>query len=305
MRKILYVAGASRSGSTILDIYLSRSFNMFSVGELTYFFEKGVLKGELCACGSPVTQCAFWSSVIRAFGWKDIIKNAEIYSRLTDRFDGIKGFLRSFRLTRRNELPFDVSEYLSLTNRLLSAVFQVLGTGVILLDSSKLPSRALWCQQLSDYDTYVLHFARDAAATAFSWTQKKLRPEASYLGKDVYMVRLSYRRALFRWMRYNLYATMLRYRFPTGRYRFMRYECFVAEPEALSKEILTFVGGEPQAGWNNRWGYHSIAGNPLRLNKSADLTIVPDHRARKALPLWKSGIANLMSLPLSKYMNRR
>jgi hypothetical protein len=305
MRKILYIAGAGRSGSTVLDMYLTRYYSLFSVGELSNFFDRALLKGELCACGAPFDGCGFWSEVVRVLGKEDLLRNAGRYAELTSRFDGIRNFPASYRDFGRTASSGETAEYLALTERLLNAIFQVLGPEAVLVDSSKVAARALGYRQLQGFDVYTLHLVREAAGSAYSWTQKKRRPEASHKGGDAFMVRIGYGHALLRWARYNLYASLIRNKSPEGRYLYMRYEDFVDTPDSLSERIVSFVGGTDPS-WQNRWGYHSISGNPVRLGEEAgEITIKPDDRWKTGLPWWKKGVASALSLPLSLYMQRR
>ena len=61
--KILYIVGAGRSGSTILDIALGNSPEICSSGELVRLPERGWLDDQYCACGERVNRCAFWRDV--------------------------------------------------------------------------------------------------------------------------------------------------------------------------------------------------------------------------------------------------
>jgi len=56
--KILYIVGAGRSGSTILDIALGNSPEICSSGELVRLPERGWLDDQYCACGERVKRCA-------------------------------------------------------------------------------------------------------------------------------------------------------------------------------------------------------------------------------------------------------
>lgn len=57
-KTILYIMGCGRSGSTILDILLSNSKDVFTVGELRYYFN---FKGEDNSKKSH--NAVFWAKV--------------------------------------------------------------------------------------------------------------------------------------------------------------------------------------------------------------------------------------------------
>src|SRR5438105_3013640 len=61
-KKIVYIAGYSRSGSTILDILLGNHSQVISTGELVYLFEDWNNPTRSCTCGKPYGNCSFWGS---------------------------------------------------------------------------------------------------------------------------------------------------------------------------------------------------------------------------------------------------
>ncbi len=85
--KVLYITGAGRSGSTILDIVLGNHPDIESTGELSNLVRNGWIGGEslkgierkrvrvpICTCGrrtdipdveDAAEACPFWSSVRR------------------------------------------------------------------------------------------------------------------------------------------------------------------------------------------------------------------------------------------------
>ena len=69
---ILFVAGSSRSGSTLLDAMCGQIEGFVSVGELRHIWVRGFLRNEPCGCGRPFLECPFWKEAISlAFGSMD------------------------------------------------------------------------------------------------------------------------------------------------------------------------------------------------------------------------------------------
>src|SRR6266498_4080255 len=67
--KVLYIAGAGRSGSTLLDGVLGQLDGFFAAGELRYLWERGLQESRLCGCGVAVRDCPTWRAVLAsAFG---------------------------------------------------------------------------------------------------------------------------------------------------------------------------------------------------------------------------------------------
>ena len=50
--RVVYIAGAGRSGSTLFARILGQAAGFCYVGEMKYFWENGSVKNELCTCGS-------------------------------------------------------------------------------------------------------------------------------------------------------------------------------------------------------------------------------------------------------------
>ena len=67
--RIIYIAGASHSGSTLLDMMLNAHPEIISVGEVLKLnrikvAKTGRVKRTRCSCGSAtLLQCEFWSRV--------------------------------------------------------------------------------------------------------------------------------------------------------------------------------------------------------------------------------------------------
>ena len=69
--KVIYISGIGRSGSTLLDIILSTSEKVFSVGEI-FKYNQMLRENIKCSCGKKVKDCSFWKD----FDGKDFkIKN--------------------------------------------------------------------------------------------------------------------------------------------------------------------------------------------------------------------------------------
>ncbi|MGH2812195.1 MAG: hypothetical protein ACRDI1_05730, partial [Actinomycetota bacterium] len=85
--RVLYIGGAGRSGSTLLDLMLGQLPGFFAAGELKYVWDRGLLRNELCGCGSSFRECPFWTAVgTEAFGGWDALDAAEV-SRLATAVD--------------------------------------------------------------------------------------------------------------------------------------------------------------------------------------------------------------------------
>src|SRR5690349_2184383 len=66
---VLFIAGAARSGSTLLDRVIGMHEGFCSSGELTFIWQRSYRENQLCGCGVPFHECEFWREVSdTAFG---------------------------------------------------------------------------------------------------------------------------------------------------------------------------------------------------------------------------------------------
>ncbi|HDO25996.1 MAG TPA: sulfotransferase, partial [Nitrospirae bacterium] len=67
--KVLYIAGMSRSGSTILGNILGEIDGFFNAGELIDIWDRGLASDGKCGCGMKISKCEVWRTVLdKAFG---------------------------------------------------------------------------------------------------------------------------------------------------------------------------------------------------------------------------------------------
>lgn len=67
--KVLYIAGAPRSETTILGNVLGQLPTCADAGELRLLWKHGLEQNRACGCGEAFLDCPFWAAVgSRAFG---------------------------------------------------------------------------------------------------------------------------------------------------------------------------------------------------------------------------------------------
>ena len=72
--KILYIAGAGRSGSTLIDILLGKIDGFTSFGELRWIWQRSFRENQLTGDDLPFKESPFWNEVVQqAFGGFDKI----------------------------------------------------------------------------------------------------------------------------------------------------------------------------------------------------------------------------------------
>jgi Sulfotransferase family len=300
--RVLYVGGLGRSGSTLIERLIGQMPGVCPVGELVHLWDRGVAEGERCGCGEPFRQCPFWRQVGKAaFGsWDqvDVSRIAALRSRV-DRNRFIPALAgRKLRPERRQ----DLDEYTSYYARLYAAIIEVSGCQLV-VDSSKHPSLAHCLRWQADVDLRVLHLIRDSRAVAYSWSKQVRRPDTD---DESYMTRYSAATAAGQWTVQNAAFHLLGRRgCPTMR---MRYEDFVADPEAAIRGVAGFAGLPGDGGlpfldtdgtscWAELSGAHTVSGNPMRF-ATGKVPIRRDERWRTAMPKGQRRAVTALTLPL-------
>jgi hypothetical protein len=298
--RVLYLGGLGRSGTTVLERVVGQLPDACSVGELVHLWQRGVLDDERCGCGQPFSACPFWTEVgQRGFGgWTPSL--ARRMEELRPRVDRSRFIPRLVlpRLLLRGTRRAELQEYVATFLRLYRAIADVAG-GAVVIDSSKHSSLAFCLRGEPGLDLRVVHVVRDSRGVAYSWTKEVLRPEA---GGESLMTRYSPTRSSALWIGHNLFFSLLaRLGTPTER---LRYEDFVARPEAALTDLAAFSGiplaGGPDFLDGNSVTLspsHTVAGNPMRFRTGA-LQLRRDDAWRRELPRGRRWLVAALTGPL-------
>jgi len=236
--RVIYIASAAHSGSTILDMMLNAHPKIISVGEVlklnnVKYWKSGDVKVTRCSCGaSGLLQCAFWS---RVNAW---IK--ETYGKsLADL--NVDDYRRRDVANEPNTLLF-------------RAISEVSGKKFI-VDSSKSPHRLDYLLRREELNVYPVHLVR--------------RPE----GQIASVVdRFGILQSIFR---YEVVNAQTRQRLKSVPHGFVRYEDLVLEPKRTLQELLEPLGLEfdpIQLTWAEQ-PKHSFAGNHARWQTKSELVL--------------------------------
>jgi hypothetical protein len=172
----------------------------------------------------------------------------------------------------------------AVTVDMCASLAEVSGASLI-VDTSKLPHLAALLAGSAEVDHYVLHLVRDPRAVAFSWQRRKALPVADGITT---MATMTPAASVRNWLKACSEAELLRRHIPRDRWLRVKYEDFVARPEATVDRMLAFVrvpasgpfvGPDTvQLGMN-----HTLAGNPNRF-RTGSVRITEDDE-------WKSRMA--------------
>ncbi len=271
--KVLFVAGAARSGTTLLDLLLGQIQGITTVGELRFLWQRGLREGRLCGCGEPVTGCDFWARTLDAARIGPTEDPAHMAARLS--MVERPGFIRDTFLQRPNRDP-DAQQLANQLGEVYRAVLEQSGASIV-VDSSKPPTYGRLLQLAPMIDLRVLHIVRDPRACAFSLQRSKPardRPEGGIMRRQPPW------KAALTWNLWNLAAERLASPMPS-KYLRMGYQDLVTEPTTALARIAAFIGVDENDATRAITGgaidlatNHTVAGNPVRLQ--SQLEIQPD-----------------------------
>src|SRR5262245_1268135 len=295
--KILFLAGAGRSGSTLVSMLLAQREDTVNVGELGHLWRDGFAPNLLCGCGRPYVECGFWSAVVEeVFGGFDRVPTREL-RRLWERIHRNELMPLILSRTLRGSLLRDYQAYLDALDALYRAILRTSGRQLV-IDVSKRAAHGLLLSRLPSAETYVLHWIRDSRAVAFSSQRRKRRVDVT--GEAKYLVRRNVFQTAYFWNYSNAFVELLkRAGVPNMT---MRYEAFVRAPSPRLREITDFLGVPPTAedllavAAARLVPSHSILGNPTRF--ADKLEIRPDSEWQEKLPLWQKAAAVALTFPL-------
>jgi len=283
--RIVFAAGTSRSGSTLLDLLLGAQPGVISTGEFRHLWNRGLHQSEPCGCGAPLPTCPFWTQVLRTGpGPIDgqrldrlVRDQAALDSPVRFVVDALRGRMRSRPSDRQYEETL-LSVY--------RAIRRVSGCSVIVDSSKHAPHGAVlarMARRVPGLRLTMVHMVRDSRGVAYSWY--KIKTKRSGKGG---LPRNLVRAAIFSrgWVSANFQAELLT-RFMPRTVR-LRYEDLCRDPRLWLSRILTAAGGgevtpESLTLRSNPSRHHTVSGNPMRLG-GGDIEVREDAAWRERLP---------------------
>lgn len=234
MKKIIYIAGLARSGTTFLQLCLCQKYNVVGLGEIHQTIQ-GMqatdgqidkknwldIKGRVCSCGLKPERCDFWS---------------EIYCQAKD--NSLSG-LHEMVIKKANEIF----------------------SGIPIIDSSKdIKGIDLYRAGKEEYDLKVIFIVRDVRA----W-ERSIKKHAIKNGQKYYGQIIEY----YRWMMANM---NIESHLEKNNIKFLmvQNENLLFNSEAEWRRIDDFIDAEKSIG---KLTMHDIYGSRFKNNenKSIDL----------------------------------
>lgn len=299
--RVLYIAGAGRSGSTLLECILGELPGVAAAGEVTHLWERGLRQNQLCGCGTPFHECPFWQEVRRSalegLGDRD-------YEALASARNSLCTFANLPRLAlprlRTRAFQAQLDRYARTLERVYRAVRDVSGARVV-VDSSKYPPEAFLLRATDGVDLAVVHLVRDSNAVAYAWQKWKVRPDVHWT--RAYMARYPFLKTALGWNAFNLAIGSLR---SLGvPYRLIRYEDLVRDPRESVLAVARMLHLEPpsldflQDGRVVLRGNHTVSGNPSRFRRGP-VELRVDTEWREKAPRLQRALVSLLTFPLRR-----
>ena len=297
----LYIMSRPHSGSTILDIMLGSSSKVASCGEIIMGMERGIGTWT-CSCGEVLSSCPIWKNVRATIAddkdvsWDDLVEKSVHQAHKTQ-------IPSTFWVSPKENKPGSVYSALKTgTIKLADAIRKTTGRSIV-LDSSKLPSRALFILKFLP-DSRLIHIVRDPRNVLAShyWRFKindtYLAQKRPYRGP---LAPLAFVEASFMWFFGNLLFELIN-RVDPSRVVRIRYEDLRDDPASVIRRLagelnldLDDVIERIDKGEEFDTG-HMMGGNPVRTE--GKVTFDPGKEQRREKPRFLSYIAIAICWPL-------
>lgn len=236
--RVIYIASAAHSGSTLLDLMLNAHPEIISVGEvlklgLIKIKKHGELKFTRCSCrAASLRECDFWSSVDT----------------------------QTMQAERKSLWELDLRDYHNFDTRhapnlaLFRAISKASGKDFV-VDSSKMPRRLAYLMGFDELEIYPIHLVRDPKGQVNSVIHK--------LGLFKAIVH------------YEIVNEQICRILKSVPHSVVGYEDLVLQPERTLQSVLEPLGltfNPRQLAWAEQ-PKHSVAGNHIRRQQTSELIL--------------------------------
>ena len=280
---VLYLAGVSYCGSTLMSFLLNAHPQIFSIGEMGPFapFESEEYR---CSCGAKLIECPFILSV------KDLMENkygvsfdtghwnlrheyaigrlANLLTRGSIGTDFL-GLLIDFRGPLFSKYKKVMQTYAVRNEAFIRAALEAAGKQVF-FDATKSFRRIQLLRKISHLDLKVMHLVRDPRGYVFSALKNDRKPPHI---------------AAREWVQENEHIDNNLRRLGPHQWIRLRYEVLCLEPDESLSRLAGFAGVEPSGVLTDGFGEkeHHIIGNNMRLRPDALRSVNLDEKWRDKL----------------------
>lgn len=270
MAELVYIAGLSRSGSTLLELLLGAHDRVVTTGELQVWpHEIGHPVGVIdCGCGSTVGACDFWNEV-RALV-DPLTQPPPRLNRFREThywgYTNRPSLWRDMVRTSPGAAPSAAEQqYGANTSQIVDAVAKTwVARGVCadyVVDASKDPYRAWWLARSDASNVRIVHLVRDPRAAVASLLRDQNITSAAK------RIEVASRRAMAWNVENTMIRTLTRDHLAPDRSTLVYYEALASEPVRELKRLAEFIGVTADPTTVDRYQtnlVHTVAGNPMR-----------------------------------------
>lgn len=215
--KVIYVMGAGRSGSTVLGVALGNCADIFYAGELDAWLRRSGIPNF-----DGAERVRFWGTV------REEIDGTPLFGDQAWRC--MEQSLALFRLHRRSFRRRFSQRYRDIAEDLYRVIARE-AEATHIVDTSHYPLRAREMQRLGNVDLYILYLVRDPRSVVASFNCRDIdQPSKSTVAANAYL-----------WLTHLLSVWVFLHQ-RRDRRLFLRYEDFLADPEAMLRRILDSIG---------------------------------------------------------------
>lgn len=278
-----------------MDRVIGTATNAVSMNEVYRLWMEDDFESRKCGCGETFLACNFWQTV-RSY----LPANEQFVRRLLflqQKVDHTRFFPNIYFGLYSRKFEDRLVEY----KRKLSVLYGAISNaseGQIIVDSSKVPSRALILSEIENVDISFVHLIRDARAVAYAWA-KRVKTDPSFQNKT--LDRHPFWWMAVKWGWVNLCAELLNRR---SRYMRLRYEDFVDAPSSVVASLLSNVAAidESSIAFTDErivelGEIHSMSGNPQRF-ETGPIKIRRGSNWREKISLVNYAYSTAVSWPL-------
>ncbi|OIQ00265.1 MAG: hypothetical protein AUK35_03845 [Zetaproteobacteria bacterium CG2_30_46_52] len=300
--RLLYIAGAGRSGSTLLSSVLGEGDGVCNVGEVQRIWERGILEKGLCGCAKTVEECQFWQETFNAAFDEGINSvNIEEMVRVVNTLVRMRNIISLLLKIKLNKFSDNERICLQQLEKLYVAIYEQHPERII-IDASKYPSYALLLSHVLKLDVFVVHLTRNPFAVAYSWGRKKFNPD-----RKANMKNMSAFKSTFVWVSWNLFLQVLCSVIYGRKYMQMKYSSFIDNPNNELSRLENFLDREnifTRFDKNREMSVavqHTIAGNPMRFEGERMKLKYDDNWVKNISPVQKIFV-HIVSWPWRKFL---
>jgi hypothetical protein len=260
---LVYILGATHSGSTVLAMQLARHPDVCTVGELSDVHSHDK-PGYRCSCGEELAHCGFWSNVSTAMAQRGFSYSATTIE--TDVRNAPNRYARRLLMPMHRgpilELVRDTALFVSPATRsylqrhqrlkaaLAESVLECTGKSA-LVDSSKIGVHLKYYLRNPRFNVKVIWLVRDGRGVALSLMRNQ---------------RMTMQGAAYEWRRFYEEADVLLRRLDRSQWTCIHYEELCAAPERTLCELWRFIGVPPCPPSGLQSADFHVLGHSTRLN---------------------------------------